>query len=81
MSQEKVTKYKEEKANRKAIMKKEKIARIVRSCVFALVCACAIGWIGWSGVDYYQNNKPRKQVTVDFNALNDYADGLTAESE
>ena len=38
MSQEKVAKYKEAKANRKQTMKKEKRARLIRNIVTGVVC-------------------------------------------
>lgn len=79
MSQEKVTKYKEEKANRKAIMKKQKIAKIVRNSITAIVLVAVVGWVGYSGVAYYQENKPREVVEVDYTALNEYTSELSAE--
>ncbi len=79
MSQEKVAKYKEEKANRKAIMKKQKIARVVRTSLSVLVLVLLVGWIVGSGVKYYQDNKPREVVEVDYNSLNEYVNGLNQE--
>lgn len=77
MSQEKVAKYKESKANRKAIMQKEKQARRIRNTVAAVVCLVALGWVGYSAVDYLQNNKARYEVEVDYSAIDDYAETLT----
>lgn len=79
MSQEKVAKYKEEKANRKSIMKKQKIAKIARNSVVTLVFVAVVGWIGYSAVAYYQENKPREVVEVDYTALNEYVNGLSVE--
>ena len=79
MSQEKVAKYKEEKANRKAIMRKQKIAKIARNSIVTLILVLVVGWIAGSGVKYYQDNKPRKVVEVDYNTLNEYVNGLNAE--
>lgn len=79
MSQEKVAKYKEEKANRKAIMKKQKIAKITRNSITAVVLVAVIGWVGYSAVAYYQDNKPRKVVEVDYAELNEYTNGLSVE--
>ena len=79
MSQEKVTKYKEEKANRKAIMKKQKIAKIVRNSITAIVLVAVVGWVGYSGVAYYQENKPREVVEVDYAAVDEYVNNLSAE--
>lgn len=79
MSQEKVDKYKEQKANRKEIMKKQKRAKLLRNSLTGLVCVVLLGWVGYSAVDYYQSNKPRKSVEVDYAALNEYTEGLSAE--
>lgn len=79
MSQEKVLKYKEEKANRKEIMKKQKIAKITRNSITAVVLVAVLGWVGYSAVAYYQDNKPREAVEVDYAALNEYTNGLNAE--
>ena len=79
MSQEKVAKYKEEKDNRKAIMKKQKIAKITRNSIVTLVLVAVVGWVGYSAVAYYQDNKLRKTVEVDYAALNEYTNGLSVE--
>ena len=42
MSQAKVDRYKEEKANRKKIMRKEKIANRLRKCAVAVVAAALV---------------------------------------
>ena len=72
MSQEKVTKYKEAKANRKETMKKQKQAKMLRNTVMAVVAVAVLGWVGYSAVDYYQNNQPRESVEVDYSAVDDY---------
>ena len=79
MSQEKVLKYKEEKANRKATMKKQKITKIICNSVLAVAFVVLLGWIGHDAVEMYQDNKPRKAVEVDYAALNEYTEGLSAE--
>lgn len=80
MSQEKVNKYKEEKANRKETMKKAKRASYVRNIVAGVVLVAAVGWVGYSGVTYIIDKQPRPEVSVDYTALNDYAESLTAEA-
>ncbi len=72
MSQEKVTKYKEEKANRKELMKKAKQKKTIRNTVTAVICVAAIGWIGYSAVDYWETNQPRQEVEVDYSAIDEY---------
>ena len=79
MSQEKVLKYKEEKANRKATMKKQKIAKIARNSITTVICVAVLGWVGYSAVAYYQDNKPREVVEVDYAKLNEYTSSLSAE--
>ena len=49
MSQEKVDKYKQEKANRKQIMQKEKRMKVVRKCLYSVIGIALIGWLGYSG--------------------------------
>lgn len=72
MSQEKVDRYKKEKANRKQIMKKQKIMRYVRRTVAAAV-ACAL--VAWGGVSLYQSHEaaqPRESVEVNYEAVDSY---------
>lgn len=78
MSQEKVERYKEQKANRKKTMKKEKIQRIVRNSAAVVVVVAALGWVGYSGVTYIIDNQPREEVEVDYTAVDDYETALNA---
>lgn len=77
MSQEKVDKYKKEKANRQAIMKREKRKQILSiTAVFVAIAALAV----WFGVSVYQSGKA-SQVTyyeMNYTALDDYINGLSA---
>ena len=77
MSQEKVAKNKEAKLNRKETMKKQKQAKMLRNTVIGVVCVAVIGWVGYSAVDYYQNNKPREAVEVDYAAVDEYLESIT----
>ena len=77
MSQEKVTKYKEAKANRKETMKKQKRAKMIRNTAMAVVSVAVLGWVGYSAVDYYQTNQPRESVEVDYAAVDDYLESIT----
>ena len=76
MSQAKVEKYKEQKANRKQTMKKEKVQSIVRNSIAAGVVVAAIGWVGYSGVTTIIDNIPREEVKVDYNAISNYESAL-----
>lgn len=83
MSQEKVDRYKEQKKNRKKIIKREKrewAAVQAGLGLFALVL------VGWTGVAVYQGVTATDDTTtelvtyeVDTTALDDYMAGLSAE--
>lgn len=79
MSQQKVDRYKEEKANRKQNMKKEKRMRVIRSVTAAVVCAAALGWIGYYGYQSYAENKTYEKAEVDYTSVSDYVNELYAE--
>ena len=53
MSQEKVERYKKEKANRKQTMKKDKAKSIAARTAGVIVCIAFIGWIGYSKQQQY----------------------------
>ena len=69
MSQAKVDRYKQEKANRKETIKKEKTANAIRKSVVVIAAVAVIGWVGYSAVDTYQSYQPKESVEVDFSAL------------
>lgn len=76
MSQEKVDRYKAEKANRKKNMQKEKAKSIAaRICAIA-VCAVLVGWGGYSVYNRYEENKPTKYIEMDPTAISDYQSSL-----
>ena len=72
MSQEKVDRYKKEKANRKKTMKKEKVMYFIRRCIVAVLAVVLIGWIGYSAFKVYETNRPVETAEVDYNAITDY---------
>lgn len=72
MSQEKVDRYKQEKANRKQIMKKEKLENLLRKSIVGLVVFVLVGWVGYSAYGTYKANKPKDSVEVDYQAITDY---------
>ena len=76
MSQEKVAKYKEQKANRKEIMKKEKQQKQMRIVVTSLIGAAVIGWIGYSAVNTIIENQPRQAIEVDYTVVDEYLNGI-----
>lgn len=79
MSQEKVNKYKEEKANRKQIIKKEKRNRIIGRIIGAIVCLAIVGWIGFSIYDSTSKSIASSQTEVDFTAVDDYFSAMNAD--
>ena len=79
MSQEKVDKYKQEKANRKQNMKKEKVKQAFRRVVVGVLGIALVGWLGYSAWDIYETKQNSGPVTADITALNDYTAGLSAE--
>ena len=76
MSQAKVDRYKEEKANRKKIMKQEKIKRVLRNIAAFAVIVVLIGWLGVSVYNVHEENQPRQSVEVDYNAVDSYLNSI-----
>ncbi len=79
MSQAKVDRYKEEKANRKKTMEKEKMLRRVKMAVGVLVAVVIVGWAGFSGYRVYESNKPMKTIYTNLSAIEDYMTTLDTE--
>ncbi len=69
MSQEKVDRYKKEKANRKQMIKKEKIQNLIRKCAVGIVGLALVGWIGYSAYGTYESRKPQEEAQIDYTAL------------
>jgi len=78
MSQEKVNKYKEDKANRKQIMQKEKRNRVISRVIGAAICIALIGWLGYSAVDSITTKAATSQTEVDLTAVDNYFNDLYA---
>lgn len=81
MSQEKVDKYKKEKANRKQIMRREKMTNLLRKCVVGIVGLILVGWIGYSAYGTYESSKPKEEVQIDYTAVNELQDRLATVQE
>lgn len=80
MSQAKVDRYKQEKANRKKIMAQEKRKHILAVACGWIVAIAIIGWAGYSAYNVYENNKPMETIYANLDSINDYMDSLdTAE--
>lgn len=79
MSQAKVDKYKVEKANRKAIMAKEKRQKMIIKIVGSVIGVALVAWIGISaGISIY-DNRPVDKIYVTTAGIDDYLDELYAE--
>ena len=77
MSQEKVDRYKKQKANRKQIMRRQKMMSVLRKTVLAVVALALVAWIAYSAYDIYESNQVRAVAEVDYSAITDYLNGLS----
>lgn len=80
MSQEKVEKYKQRKANRQKILRREKLIRRLEYGGTAVVLLALIVWFGFAVYKNVEANKPVEVTTteMDVTALEEYLNGLTA---
>ena len=77
MSQAKVDRYKQEKANRKENVMKEKKANALRKGVALVVAVAVIGWAGYSAVNAYQTYQPNESVEIDYTAVDNLNQNLS----
>lgn len=82
MSQKKVDVYKQQKANREKIMKKEKLILRLEKLAALVVCVVALCWIGYSVYGKVTEGQAETKVetVMDTSALDDYLSGI-AEAE
>lgn len=78
MSQEKVDRYKEQKANRKELIKKENRKKNLRKIAAAVLGAVCLGWVGYS-VWGVTNRPDVNGTTVNLDAYTEYLSGLSAQ--
>lgn len=80
MSQKKVDQYKKEKANRKKILKREKMQRRAAAIGATIVSAAIVVWVGYSAFGYFskQDDSAPIQTEVDLSAITEYMNGLYA---
>jgi hypothetical protein len=79
MSQAKVDRNKEARANRK-----KTVARQKRQHVAAIICGwvvvlAIVGWAGYSAYSAYENSRPVETIYANLDAINDYTDSLSAD--
>ncbi len=77
MSQAKVDKYKENKANRKEIMKKEKRVRRLEKIGVSILGLVIVGWLGFSVYSAYENSIPKETAEVNYSAVEDYLSNIS----
>lgn len=85
MSQEKVDRYKKEKANREKIQNKEKRILFFEKLAIGAVGVAMIAWIGYSAYGVLTRPDPdaEKEVVtteMDITAISDYLSGLSEET-
>ena len=82
MSQEKVDLYKEEKKNRKKIMRREKIRTRLTVVAVVVVFGLLIGWFSWAVYNNVKNNQATtaKATTteLDLSAIESYTTALNS---
>ena len=79
MSQAKVDKYKQDKANRKKIMKKEKRQRVLRILLASIVGIVIAGFLVWSVIDKYnEKQNETQQITLSEEEMSSLMEQLTA---
>lgn len=79
MSQAKVDRYKEDKANRKQIMARERVKRTAGIICGWAVALAIVGWAGYSAYHAYENSRPMETIYANLDSVNDYMNSLTAE--
>ena len=81
MSQKKVDAYKEKKANRAAIMKKEKTILRIQKLAALVICIAAVCWVGFSVRDKVEESAAtiEKEVVLDTTALDEYVANLSVK--
>lgn len=85
MSQEKVDRYKKEKANREKIQKKEKRTLFLEKLAITVVGIAMVAWIGYSVYGVLTRPDPDAEQEVvttemDITAISDYLNGLAEET-
>lgn len=80
MSQKKVDMYKERKANREKIYKKEKRILMLEKLAALLVCLVAVVWLGYSVYGQHQKSASANTTTttVDVSAIDNYLSDLNS---
>ncbi len=78
MSQDKVDRYKKEKANRKKTLRRQKIWNYVRTGIVGVIAIALVGWIGFSAYNTYDSNRESETIEIDYTAVDELAENITA---
>ncbi len=79
MSQAKVDRYKQEKANRKKTMARNRVKRICGMVLGWAIAALILCWAGYNGYRYYESHRPTETFFCDTSDLSDYIQALNSE--
>ncbi len=79
MSQAKVDRYKEEKANRKKTLARNKIKHTCGIIAGWVILIAIVGWAGTSVYSYYEASRPVETYYCDTTAIQNYLNDLAAE--
>lgn len=80
MSQAKVDRYKQEKANRKKTLAKEKRLHFAGVLFGWVLAAVVVGWAGYSAYSAYENSRPMETIYANLDAINDYVNTLNSDT-
>ncbi len=78
MSQDKVDRYKKEKANRKKTLRRQKIWNYVRTGIVGVLAVALVGWIGFSAYNTYDSNREAETIEINYTAVDELAENITA---
>ncbi|MBR4807694.1 MAG: hypothetical protein IKZ65_04300 [Lachnospiraceae bacterium] len=76
MSQAKVDAYKNEKANRKENMKKDKRMGVIRALIATCLVIALVAWAGFSLYGNISNQEKSQAIAVDYEDISDYINTL-----
>ncbi|MCR1841165.1 hypothetical protein [Murimonas intestini] len=78
MSQQKVDRYKQEKANRQKMIKKQKREILILKIAGSLIALALVGWVGFSVYDM-THVETKQTYEIDTTALDEYMQTLSTE--
>lgn len=81
MSLTKADSYKNSREQRRKEEKKKKLLFRLKAALALVIVVLIISWIGYSGYQKVEENKPRASVTADYSAFDEYLSGLDSASE